>query len=132
PDFDVIVAGEVIEHLNNPGLFLTGVKKLMSPDTKLLITTVNAYCGFRGIYYALRGRRGVAEPIHPDHISYYSYSTLRHLLDRHDLRVENFLYYDIGVEHRKFSRKPLLWLNDICVRLAPQLADGLIAVCTLD
>ena len=25
--FDVVVAGEVIEHLNNPGLFLDGVKR---------------------------------------------------------------------------------------------------------
>ncbi|MCV4698778.1 class I SAM-dependent methyltransferase, partial [Escherichia coli] len=25
--FDVIVAGEIIEHLNNPGLFLSGVRR---------------------------------------------------------------------------------------------------------
>ncbi|MEZ5288457.1 MAG: class I SAM-dependent methyltransferase [Vicinamibacterales bacterium] len=27
--FDVIVAGEIIEHLSNPGLFLRGVRRLM-------------------------------------------------------------------------------------------------------
>ncbi len=28
--FDVIIAGEMIEHLNNPGLFLDGVKRFMN------------------------------------------------------------------------------------------------------
>ncbi len=29
--FDVIVAGEMIEHLNNQGLFLNGIKRFMGP-----------------------------------------------------------------------------------------------------
>src|SRR5262245_29333406 len=40
--FDVIVAGEIIEHLANPGRFLAGVQALMLADTSLIITTVNA------------------------------------------------------------------------------------------
>src|SRR5476649_606265 len=36
--FDVIVAGEMIEHLNNPGLFLSGIKRFMNADSRLLIT----------------------------------------------------------------------------------------------
>src|SRR5688572_15016656 len=43
--FDVILAGEMIEHLNNPGLFLTGIKRFMNPSTKLVVTTINAYNG---------------------------------------------------------------------------------------
>src|SRR5687768_87663 len=39
--FDVIIAGEMIEHLNNPGKFLQGIKRFMNPDTDLVITTVN-------------------------------------------------------------------------------------------
>lgn len=131
-DFDVIVAGEMIEHLDDPGRFLRGIRTYMGPNTKLVITTVNAYCAFRFFHYALRGRRGVSEPTHPDHVSYYSYTTLRNILGRHDLSVTSFLYYDIGVEHRKFNRRISLWLNDIAVRLAPHLADGLIAVCSID
>src|ERR1044072_4202587 len=32
--FDVIIAGEMTEHLSNPGLFLTGIKRFMTEDTK--------------------------------------------------------------------------------------------------
>lgn len=127
--FDVIIAGEVIEHLNNPGLFLEGIKRFMHRDTKLVITTVNAYCGMRFLIYGLRGKGGRNEPVHPDHIAYYSYSTLGHLLARHELGVEKFMFYDLGTEHRPHNRKIYNLANDICVRLAPQWADGVIAVC---
>lgn len=129
--FDVIVAGEMIEHLNNPGLFLNGVRRFMNPDTKLLITTINAYCGMRFVWYGLRGKRGKAEPVHPDHVAYYSYSTLSLLLKRHELNVETFLFYDMGKEHRPHNHWYLNLINDVCVMIAPQWADGIIAVCKL-
>lgn len=129
--FDVIVAGEMIEHLNNPGLFLKGIQRFMNADTKLVITTVNAYCGMRFAIYALRGRGGVAEPVHPDHIAYYSYSTLKLLVERQNLHIDEFLFYDIGNDHRQLNRWFLNLINDISVRIAPQTADGVIAVCKL-
>ena len=129
--FDVIVAGEMIEHLNNPGQFLSGIRRFMNPESRLLLTTINAYCGMRFFYYGLRGKRGKSEPVHPDHVAYYSYSTLSLLLKRHDINVETFLFYDLGREHRPHNRWFLNILNDICVRVAPQWADGIIAVCRI-
>jgi len=129
--FDVIVAGEMIEHLNNPGLFLNGIKRFMGPQTRLVITTINAYCGMRFMIYGLRGKGGRNEPVHPDHIAYYSYSTLTLLLKRHGMSVDEFSYYDIGTEHRPHNRMLYNLINDVCVRLAPQWADGVIAVCRL-
>lgn len=129
--FEVIVAGEIIEHLNNPGLFLNGIKRFMNPDSRLLITTINAYCAMRFAVYALRGRGGINEFVHPDHVAYYSYSTLRLLLSRHNFEVEKFLFYDIGREHRPHTMKILNLINDVAVFFSPHLADGLIAVCRL-
>ena len=129
--FDVIVAGEMIEHLNNPGLFLSGIRRFMNPETRLLVTTINAYCGMRFVWYGLRGKRGKAEPVHPDHVAYYSYSTLSLMLKRHELDVETFLFYDMGKEHRPHNRWYLNLINDICVTVAPQWADGIIAICKL-
>ena len=80
--FDVILAGEMIEHLSNPGLFLRGIKRFMNRETILLITTINAYCGMRNVIYALRGKGGKNEPVHQDHVAYYSYSTLKLLVER--------------------------------------------------
>ncbi len=129
--FDVIVAGEMIEHLNNVGLFLHGIKRFMNADTRLLLTTINAYCGMRFLWYGLRGKRGLQEPVHPDHVAYYSYSTLSVLLKRHSLTVDEFLFYDIGTEHRPHNRWFLNAANDIFTFFAPQWADGVIAVCRL-
>jgi len=130
--FDVVLAGEVIEHLSNPGLFLNGVKRFMDSSTRLIVTTVNAYAGVRFFRYGLRGKRGRVEPVHPDHVAYYSYATLKLLIERHDLRVEQFLFYDVGREHRPHNRWVINLINDISVRIAPQWADGVIAVCRLD
>lgn len=129
--FDVIIAGEVIEHLNNPGLFLEGIKRFMHESSLLVITTINAYCGVRFLQYGLRGKGGSQEPVHPDHVAYYSYSTLGMLLSRHGLAVDRFYFYDIGAEHRPHNRRILNLINDVCVRIAPQWADGIIAVCRL-
>lgn len=129
--FDVIVAGEMIEHLNNVGLFLDGIQRFMTADTRLLLTTINAYCGMRFFWYGLRGKRGEQEPVHPDHIAYYSYSTLSVLLQRHSFIVDQFLFYDIGKEHRPHNKWYLNAVNDVCTFFAPQWADGLIAVCRL-
>jgi len=126
--FEVIVGGEVIEHLLNPGLFLSGIKRFMEPGTELILTTVNAYCALRFFIYGVRGKGGRNEPVHPDHVGYYSHKTLTLALERHGLHVKEFSFYDIGKEHRPFNRWFYNALNDVCVRISPQLADGIIAV----
>ncbi len=129
--FDVIIAGEMIEHLSNPGLFLRGIKRFMNQDTSLIITTINAYCAFRFIIYGLRGKGGRSEPVHPDHVAYYSYKTLSLILERENIQVKKFYFYDIGIEHRPFNRWFYNLFNDVCVKISPQLGDGVIAVCGL-
>jgi SAM-dependent methyltransferase len=130
--FDIIVAGEMIEHLNNPGLFLNGIRRFMAPDSRLIVTTVNAYCGMRFLWYGLRGKGGKSEFVHPDHVAYYSYHTLKVLLERHELEMESFWFYDLGREHRKHSPWYVNAVNDVCVTIAPQWADGVIALCRLE
>ncbi len=129
--FDVIIAGEMIEHLSNPGLFLEGIKRFMNSESNLVITTINAYCAMRFMIYGLRGKGGRNEPVHPDHVAYYSYKTLSLILERENLTVKNFYFYDIGKEHRPFNRGIYNVFNDICVKISPQLSDGIIAVCGL-
>ena len=129
--FDVIVAGEMIEHLDNPGLFLTGIKRFMNTETKLVITTINAFSGMRFFWYGLTRNHGRNEPVHPDHVAYYSYSTLNLLLKRHGLDVSKFMFYDMGAEHRPGLRFMLKVFNDVSVKFARQYSEGVIAVCEL-
>ena len=129
--FEVILAGEVIEHLPNPGLFLRGIRRFMGSETLMVITTINAYCGLRFLIYALRGRGGTTEPVHPDHVAYYSFATIHRLLDKVGMDVRRFLFYDIGPEHRPHHEAYKNWINDLLVRFSPQLADGVIVECAL-
>lgn len=129
--FEVIIAGEMIEHLSNPGLFLRGIKRFMTEETALVITTINAYCAMRFLIYGLRGKGGENEPVHPDHVAYYSYKTLGLTVQRENLHVREFYFYDLGAEHRPFNRRFYNIFNDVCVKISPQLSDGIIAVCGL-
>ena len=130
--FDVIIAGEMIEHLSNPGLFLKGIKRFMHSETSLVITTINAYSALRFFMYGLRGKGGENEPVHLDHVAYYSYRTLSLAIRRETLQVKNFYFYDIGPEHRQFNRWFYNFINDVSVSFSPQLSDGVIAVCHLN
>jgi len=130
--FDVIIAGEMIEHLSNPGLFLRGIKRFMNKDSKLVITTINAYSGMRFFIYGLRGRGGANEPVHPDHVAYYSYKTLNLVVEREKLKIKDFVFYDIGPEHRPHLHWFYNLVNNVSVKLSPQLSDGVIAVCGIE
>lgn len=108
--FDVIVASEVMEHLQNPGLFLKGVTTLMRPgETELILTVPNAF----RIDTFLRLFRRI-EFIHPDHFYWFSYYTLTHFLQRNGFEIENVYVYSfqriprlpIGIRNRTQTKMP--------------------------
>ncbi len=84
--FDTIVAGELIEHLFNPGLFLDSVKTLMSNKTRLIITTPNVYAYHR---IKLKLDRQFEEHwLNPEHVCWYSFQSLKQLLLRKEFSIE--------------------------------------------
>jgi len=119
--YDLIIAGEIIEHLENPGLFLRAVQTLMNPETELLITTVNAYCLFRFVRYIL-GK----EMVHEDHNYYYSPRVLERLITRCGLHVVDFRYYGIGHEIQHLIPKHFLLLDSFSKMFFPSASDGVI------
>lgn len=85
---EVVIAGEVIEHLDAPGPFLRAMRGLVGADGLLVVTTPNAY----RLLNFLAPVAGV-ELIHPDHTAWHSPHTLRTLLERAGWRVDGFAYY---------------------------------------
>jgi len=88
PPADVVVAGEILEHLDAPGPFLRAMRLLAKPDGELLVTTPNAY-RLLNFLAPLSGR----ELVHPDHTLWSSPRTLRTLLEHAGWRVERLGYY---------------------------------------
>ena len=85
---DLVVAGEVIEHLDAPGPFLRAMLVVVRPGGRLALTTPNAY----RVLNFLAPLSG-AELVHPDHTAWHSPRTLRTLLERNGWSVEEVAYY---------------------------------------
>lgn len=118
--FDVVVAGELLEHLANPGLCLTSVRGLLRMDGSLLITVPNAF-SLKGFMRVIRG----VELIHPDHVSYFSTVTVRRLLESCGYSMVSHAYYVSRSVSRLKQAADMLALGPIR-RFAPYLSDGLI------
>ena len=73
--YDLVVAGEVLEHVPNADAFLVGCSKLLAPGGRLCVTVPNA-CSPKIGLRALAGR----ESVHPDHRVYYGPRTLQRTL----------------------------------------------------
>lgn len=117
-DFDVIVAGEIMEHLSNPGRALDALRASLAPQGVLVITVPNAY-SFKGFLRALFGY----ELIHQDHVLHHSLHTLRSLLQRHGYEIEKTVNYVNG------GRSPLAAIANKLLKFFPRLAEGVAVVC---
>jgi SAM-dependent methyltransferase len=135
---DIIIAGELLEHLDQPGRFLEAVKVLVKPGGTLLITTPNA-CSMTNFLSSLMNR----EFVNPDHVSWFSWHTLQTLLGRHDWTMREVAYYGfprVPVEdagspadrRRTRAFNSYQRLSAPLFRLRPTLADGIIAIATYD
>ena len=121
--FDVIVASEVLEHLQNPGLFLDAVKKIMVPDkTELIITVPNAF-RFDTLLWLLLGK----EYIHPDHYYWFSYHTITNLLKKNGYYIDGLYVYTfqpIGVipsRNKTLSKKEDMKGNEFIKNNCPSI-----------
>lgn len=86
--FDVIVAGELIEHVNNQGIFLNNVRKHLKPKGYFILTTPNCF-SFRNI---LRSFLFGKTLINPQHTLWHCSTTLTQLLERLDWEIVESAY----------------------------------------
>jgi SAM-dependent methyltransferase len=82
--FDTIVAGELLEHLCNPGLFLQRVKEHLAPGGKLLLTTPYAFALVHFLYALFHFPHTCSNR---EHTSWFCMDTLFRLARLNGLRV---------------------------------------------
>ena len=73
--YELVIAGEVLEHVPDADAFLRGCRELLAPGGTLCVRVPNACCPKIGLR-AIAGR----ESVHPDHRVYYSPRTLERSL----------------------------------------------------
>lgn len=119
---DIVVAGDIIEHLSNPGLMLGSLARLTDPGTLLIITTPNAMGVPNFSRYILH--RWVDGP---DHVCTFNEFTLKNLLARHGWLVTK-LYTCHQARARERNAPFLFWLGQRIFRRFPQAGGTLFAV----
>ncbi|MBI4397789.1 MAG: class I SAM-dependent methyltransferase [Candidatus Omnitrophica bacterium] len=114
--FDVITAGNIIEHVSNPGNFLESVKRHMQADSLFLLTTDNCY--------GLRSLKGIFlnDSIIPnqEHVATYEEKVLRQLFARHGLEITGFYFYN-GPYANPWKEKLIYFLSRIRKNFAWQM-----------
>jgi len=108
--FDIILAGDVLEHLNNPGLFLRSVDSLMNSGGELIVAVPSALT-FNNLKAWFLGW----EQVHVDHTFYFSPKTLSELCSRFGLLPTKLIFTVQPAGHTEsslfvFLRKTILKL----------------------
>jgi len=90
--FDIVFAGEIIEHLADTDNFISEIKRVLKKDGSLILTTPNVVSFGRRVNVLL-GQNAFFEasftyPEHPaGHLRFFTFGLLRDFLALHGLRV---------------------------------------------
>jgi 2-polyprenyl-3-methyl-5-hydroxy-6-metoxy-1,4-benzoquinol methylase len=128
--YEVVFAGDLIEHLSNPGQFLACSRQNLVADGKLILATPNTYSLAKLVRVVLRLTN--EPPVNPEHTSYFTPRTLNQLLSRYGFRVEQIAYCDFAytATHGSFWKRAQLSANSWLTSAIPQFAQVIILICT--
>lgn len=120
---DLVIAGEIIEHVPNPGRFLRSLETYLArTGATALITTPNSYSWLGFARFALSRR----ERTHPDHLLVHSPATLVRSLEAAGLEVVSLRAHrwDVGRGLRQRVRGAV---DALVLRWDPWLCVGFVA-----
>ena len=121
-EYDVIIAGEVIEHLFNMGNFLENTRNALKNEGMLIITTPNA----RSLTYhfnRILGRINVmGEHENAEHVHLYTAQTLIQLLGSNGFSAMEIVHLDFY--HYSWKKFPL----KIIYHCFPDFSEGIMLV----
>lgn len=95
-EFDVIVAGEVLEHISNQGKFFDNMRKHLKDDGVMILTTPNAL----SFVYPLQCLFTSLEAS-PEHIMFHTEETLRSISERHGWMLKDICYWKASPKNLK-------------------------------
>ena len=136
--FSCIIAGEVIEHLDNIGLFLDNCKRHLSPGGKLIITTPNSLSIERIVRHIFTGKvkqDSFLKANINEHTCYFTFEVLERLLYRHGFKISKKLFVNHEIHDKNFSgsrypklAKTIHKTKNLFKKLRPHFRDTLLVV----
>lgn|SRR5208337_116093 len=130
PSFDTILAGELMEHLQNPGQFLEGAARALKPGGRLVLSTPNVFCVMLNLMYL----KSYDRAFNPEHVVWFCPQTLRELLRRSGFCITKLDFVDgfapalvSSLFYRAFARG---WVG-VRPLLPRRFRNTMVAVCKL-
>jgi SAM-dependent methyltransferase len=109
-EFDVVILGDVIEHLNRPFDLLRDLRRVLKPGGNLLLSTPNPHY----IHEVLKTWLGIYHPDDPEHFVHFPYPNLRQFLANCGFQVDEVRFFKFWIPVVKW-----FWLR---VGIPPMLA----------
>mgnify|MGYP001244914241 CR=1 FL=1 len=128
--YEVILCGEVIEHVNNPGLLIEQCYRLLEDDGLLVLSTPNIY-SFEFIYKPLIGKVPLT---YKDHCVGFDEKMITLLLARHKFKVIDikFTHEYIGSNPSKNEKKKGIMYKQFLLRAISffnkRLSSGMVVI----
>ena len=85
--FDIIIGGEVLEHIESPGMFMKNCAAMLNTNGRLAITVPNPWYINAVLKSSFRRHTFVDSA---DHVAWYDASTLVELGQRHGFKLDRF------------------------------------------
>jgi 2-polyprenyl-3-methyl-5-hydroxy-6-metoxy-1,4-benzoquinol methylase len=135
--FEAIIAGDIIEHLSNPGAMLKSMKSRLAPNGFFVISTPSPFRWYNPLFSVI-GR----EFNHPHHTAWFSPLTLTTLAQRHGYQVVRWHVMDkvrVPIDDEDSATKKLgkvlfkttdAMLRKVIFRRNEWLSDTIVAVLT--
>lgn len=109
--FEVIICGEVLEHIDSPGMFLRNLTKMLSPKGVIAITVPNPWY-INASIKASFGREPFVDSV--DHVAWYDAATIMELGARCGLQLTKYSYFNITVaSFRSFKANLMFFLKPL-------------------
>lgn len=122
--FDIILLGDIIEHIPDPCTFLMDLRSLLKKDGTIICTTPNAL-SFTNLAFLLMGKRITRH----QHVAWYCRVTLKNLFLYSGYKEINTYYTCYLKTTKKKWRIPL---EKLIFRINEEYAPGLFGVFQLD
>ena len=104
--FDVIVLGEILEHLDAPGYCLRNISNMLNKDGIIVVTVPNPYFLTSIIKNCFTSSR-YCDNI--DHVMWFDPVTLQSLAKRHKLKIKEFYALNISIKSIQNIRAKILF-----------------------
>lgn len=112
--FDVVIAGDLIEHLNNPGLFLSVANRHLKDEGLIYLCTPNAF----SLNNSIKSILGIKIKVHQEHKCIFDVNTLCQLVTCYGFSIDEIYWQDY------LSKKLVKYL----VKINKNLANSIIVV----